>query len=444
MTLTLDHIAQGGIYDHLGGGFARYAVDARWLVPHFEKMLYDNALLIDLLILAWQETKSPLYAERVAETVSWLAREMRLPGGGFASSLDAHSEHVEGKFYVWSAAEIDAVLGDRAARFKEFYDVTEAGNWEGHTILNRLGHIARAAPAIEAELAADRATLLAARGSRVRPGLDDKVLADWNGLLIAALAHAGAVFGRGDWLALAQDAFAFVAGALVAADGGLYHAWRGRAQHIAVIDDYANMSRAALALYDATGEGAYLDRAISWVALAVRHYWDERGGGFFFTADDAETLIARGKNALDQPNPSGNGTLATVLAQIYYLTGDDAYRARGAATLDAFAGEARRNPFGHATLLNAAELLIRGLQIVVIGDRAAPDTIALLAVIRGASLPNRILGVIAPGAALPDRHPAAGKRQVSARATVYLCEGSSCSAPLTDPAALAADLARRR
>ncbi len=440
--LTLDHIAQGGIYDHLGGGFARYSVDARWLAPHFEKMLYDNALLIDLLTAAWQDTRKALYAERIAETIAWLGRELRLEDGGFASSLDADSEHEEGKFYVWREGEIDAALGARAPRFKEFYDVSAAGNWEGHSILNRLDHLDQVAAPIEAELAADRAALLALRGARIRPGTDDKVLADWNGLMIAALANAAPVFERKDWLDLAASAFAFIATALGTDDGRLLHAWRGRAQHHAFLDDYANMSRAALALFEATGDHAYLERARHWVHIAIEHYGDARGG-FFFTADDAEALIARAKTALDQPNPSGNGTMAAVLARLYYLTGDDAYRARAQATLDAFAGEARRNVFSHATLLNAAELLQHGLQIVLIGAHGADDTEALLRVIHAASLPNQVLNLIAPDATLPPAHPAIGKAQVEARATVYLCAGPVCSLPLTDPAALATALARR-
>jgi uncharacterized protein len=441
--LTLDHIAQGGIYDHLGGGFARYAVDARWLVPHFEKMLYDNALLIDLLSSAWQATRNPLYAERVAETIAWLAREMRLPEGGFASSLDADSEHEEGKFYVWSEAEIDAVLGAEAARFKEFYDVGPDGNWEGHTILNRLAHLERAEPAIEAALASDRARLMAAREPRVRPGLDDKVLADWNGLMIAALANAAMAFDRPDWRDLAVAAFDFIAASLGTEDGRLLHSWRGRAQHHAVIDDYAAMSRAALALYEATGATRYIDRTRDWVAVAIQHYWDPKGG-FFFTADDAEHLIARAKNALDQPNPSGNGTMAAVLARLHYLTGEEDYRARAEATINAFGGEVRRYPFAHAALLNARELLEKALQIVVIGVAGAPETAPLLRVIHAADLPNRILTVIAPSDALPEGHPAAGKEQIAGKATVYLCEGPVCSLPITEPALLEKDLATRR
>jgi uncharacterized protein YyaL (SSP411 family) len=433
--LTLDHIAQGGIYDHLGGGFARYSVDARWLVPHFEKMLYDNALLVERYCAAYQATRNPLYAERVAETIGWLVREMRLAEGGFASSLDADSEHVEGKFYVWGEAEIDSVLGPRAARFKEFYDVSASGNWEEHNILNRLDHIARADDATERALAEDRARLLAERSPRVRPGIDDKVLADWNGLMIAALVEAGLVFDRGDWLDLARGAFDFVVTAMSDKDGRLFHSWRGRAQHRAILDDYANMSRAGLALYEATGEAKYLGQVKSWVALTSKHYADPRGG-FFFTADDAESLIARAKNALDQPNPSGNGTLAAVLARLYYLTGDADYAKAAQATLDAFAGAARQNLFGHTTLLNAAELLLKGLQIVIVGARNSADTKALLAAVYRRSLPNRIVSVIAPGAALPESHPASGKGQIAGKATAYICEGPVCSLPLSDPAAL--------
>jgi uncharacterized protein YyaL (SSP411 family) len=260
VNLTLSHIAQGGIYDHLGGGFARYSVDERWLVPHFEKMLYDNAQLIDAMTEAWRETKSPLYAQRVAETVGWVLREMTVngtspDGGGFASSLDADSEGEEGKFYVWSFAEIQHALGERdASVFAEIYDVTAAGNFEGHTILNRLNAIELRDADTEARLAAMRAKLFERRSSRIRPGFDDKVLADWNGLMIAALANASAAFDRPDWLDAAERAFDFVR-LRMTSDGRLLHAWRaGQAKALASANDYANMIRAALALANVTGK----------------------------------------------------------------------------------------------------------------------------------------------------------------------------------------------
>jgi uncharacterized protein YyaL (SSP411 family) len=442
--LTLDHISQGGIYDHLGGGYSRYAVDQRWLVPHFEKMLYDNAQLMQLLTLVWQDTEKGLYAVRVAETVAWVEREMLTADGGFASSLDADSEHEEGKFYVWSEAEIDRLLGESAPRFKAVYDVTPGGNWEGHTILNRLRQIGLADPATEAELAQCRAILLEARASRVRPGLDDKVLADWNGLMIAALAEAGSVFQRPEWIRLAQSAFAFVRGAMSDGDGRLAHAWRaGKRRHAAVLDDYANMARAALVLHEVVGDADYLAAARRWVAIADAHYWDDAGGGYFFTADDTEALITRTKTAQDNPNPSGNGVMAGVLARLFLLTGEDAYRGRAERIVAAFAGDLRRQIFGFAALINASELLHRALQIVIRGSRDAADTVALLRAVAGVGLPNKVLAVVPPDAALPTGHPAAGKGQVEGRATAYVCEGPVCSLPLTDPAALAADLAQR-
>jgi uncharacterized protein YyaL (SSP411 family) len=234
---ALDAMCQGGIYDHLGGGFSRYSTDARWLVPHFEKMLYDNAELVDLLTLVWQETRSPLYLQRIEETLDWVRREMLTPEGGFASSLDADSEHEEGKFYVWSESEVDATLGERAPLFKRYYDVGAEGNWEGHSILNRLRTPALADAETEHELRQCRALLLQARDGRVRPGLDDKVLADWNGLMIAAIANAGVVFERPAWIALAADAFAFIRRHMTEPDRRLLHSWRGgRARHPASVD----------------------------------------------------------------------------------------------------------------------------------------------------------------------------------------------------------------
>jgi uncharacterized protein len=443
VTLTLDHICQGGIYDHVGGGFARYSVDRQWLVPHFEKMLYDNAQLVELLTHAWQATGKPLYAERVAETVAWLAREMRQSGGGFSSSLDADSEHEEGKFYVWTEAEIDAVLGERAPRFKEFYDVTPDGNWEGHTILNRLAHPERAEDAVEAELAQDRVMLLSARAKRVRPGLDDKVLADWNGLMIAALAYAAPAFGKPDWLALAEEAFAFVERDMTAPDGRLRHSWRaGRAAHPATLDDYANLSRAALILYESTRTQTYISRARDWVELVERYYADS-AGGYFVAASDTEGLLTRPKMVQDAATPSGNGTMVEVLARLYYLTGDETYRTRAEATVKAFAGDVPKNFFPFGSLLNGNETLQHAVQLVIRGRRGESDTDRLLQTVHSVSLPTRVLAVIEPGAALSRNHPAAGKDQVAGRATAYVCRGPVCSLPITEATVLKEELETR-
>jgi len=443
VTLTLDHICQGGIYDHVGGGFARYAVDRQWLVPHFEKMLYDNAQLVELLTHAWQATGKPLYSERIAETVAWLAREMRQAGGGFSSSLDADSEHEEGKFYVWSEAEIDALLGARAARFKEIYDVTPSGNWEGHTILNRLDHLEHADNVIEAQLAGDLAVLLQARAQRVRPGLDDKALADWNGLMIGALAYAAPVFEKPDWLALAEQAFTFVEREMTDPDGRLRHSWRdGRAAHPATLDDYANLSRAALLLHEATGKPQYLARAREWVELVERYYAD-RAGGYFVAASDTEGLLTRPKMVQDSATPSGNGTMVELLARLYYLTGEHAYRARAEATVKAFAGDVPKNFFPFGSLLNGNEMLQHAVQIVIRGRRGEAGTDALLRAVYSVSLPTRVLAVVEPGAALPPGHPAADKDQIESRATAYVCRGPVCSLPITEAEALKKELERR-
>jgi hypothetical protein len=446
VTLTLTRMSQGGIYDHLGGGFARYSVDAEWLAPHFEKMLYDNAQLIDLLTLAWQETKAPLFRARVEESVAWVLREMRAAADarghrGFASSLDADSEHEEGKFYVWSESEVDATLGVHAPLFKSVYDVTAEGNWEGHNILNRIANPELRDDETEARLLGSRASLFAMRELRVRPGWDDKVLADWNGLMIAALANAAQVFEQSLWADAAVEAFDFITGSLVV-EGRLRHSWRdGRAKHAATLDDHAQLCRAALALHEATGDARYLRQAQEWVALLDRHYWDPNGGGYFFSADDTADVILRTKNAADQATPSGNGTLVGVLARLFHLTGEDRYRVRADEIVAAFSGELQRNFFSLATLLNNNELLQAAQQIVIIGLRGAADTQALAAAVYGRSLPNRILSIIAPAEQLPPQHPAAGKPQVNSQATAYVCRGTTCSLPITAPGGLSQALA---
>ncbi len=422
---ALDAMCQGGIYDHLGGGFARYSTDARWLVPHFEKMLYDNAELVDVLTLVWQETKSPLYRERVDETLGWVRREMVTAEGGFASSLDADSEHEEGKFYVWSETEIDQLLGERASLFKRFYDVTPEGNWEEKNILNRSKAPEHADEQTERELAACRTLLLRAREHRVRPGWDDKVLADWNGLMITAMANAGIVFERPEWIDIARFAFDFIRREMTSDNGRLLHGWRaGRARHPASVDDYADLCCAALALHEATGDEGFLSQARNWVAVLDRHYWDEVEGGYFFAAKDTQGLIARAKTAADSAVPAGNGTLVGVLTRLAILTGEEAYRRRAEAIVETFSGEVARNFFPLATLLNNVELLEKPLQIVVVGENDDPSFQSLLRAVYGVSLPNRIVLGMRPDGSLPPGHPATGKGLVDGKPAAYVCEGT--------------------
>ena len=440
VTVTLDRMCQGGIYDHLGGGFARYSTDAIWLVPHFEKMLYDNAELIALLTDVWRVSQSPLYAARVRETVAWLEREMIAENGAFAASLDADSEGEEGLFYVWSEAEIDLVLGDRAPLFKRIYDVTAAGNWEGKTILHRRAAAAALSASDEATLAGARADLLAARAGRVRPGFDDKVLADWNGLMIAALAEAGATFGEPRWVERAKQAFAAIARDL-GASGRLLHSFRrGQARHHGLLDDYANMSRAAIVLYEVSSDPHYLAAAEAWVEVVERRYRDRNHGGYFYTADDAETLIARTRSAVDNAIPSGNGVLAIVLAKLYFLTGNDVYRQRAAGILGAFGGAMRRNFLAVPTLFNAFDTLTRSVQVVIVAR--PPEVDALRVAAFAAAPPARAIMTLGSTSALPPAHPAHGKGDGATAA--YVCVGQTCSLPLATPDALVASLRPER
>ena len=441
VTLTLDRMCQGGIYDHLLGGFARYSTDEVWLAPHFEKMLYDNALLIELMTRVWRATHNPLYATRVRETVHWALTEMRDAGGAFAGALDADSEGEEGRFYVWHEPEIDELLGDDAAAFKQAYDVRPAGNWEGKTILNRTDRPELLDGPGEAALGVSRNILLAARATRVRPGRDDKVLADWNGLLISALAEAGATFAKPEWLDAARQAFAFIVNEM-SSGGRLHHSYcdgrlTGGADGPAFLDDYANMARAALALYEVDGAPGYLAQATDWAGVLKAHYRDAEFGGYFFTADDAERLISRTRNATDNAAPAGNGTIVGVLARLYYLTGDAAWRAEAEFVIKAFAGETRRNFVAIATLMSNAEFLEAAVQIVVIGARGEAAAEALIEVAFATPEPNRLLVVVAPEIDLPQGHPARGKTQIEGRASAYVCRGPVCSLPVTQPEDLA-------
>ena len=430
---TLERICEGGIYDHLGGGFSRYSVDAQWLVPHFEKMLYDNAQLLELLPLAYSNTGNPLFRDRARETVTWLAQEMTIWEGAFCASLDADSEGEEGKFYVWSRAEIVSTLGEEdAAFFAEHYDVTDGGNFEGHTILNRLQPRERSADD-EARLAALRGKLAAVRSKRVRPGLDDKVLADWNGEMIAALVHAGTAFGEPSWLDRARRAFEFISSDMTKGDR-LGHSWRAnRLLFPGLASDFAQMIRAALALYEATGRSEYLDRALAWQRSFDRYYANPDNGGYFLTASDAEGLVVRPASTTDDATPNPNGTAAANLVRLAALTGDHAWREKADRLFDGVLSATSENLFSHATLLNVLDLRLNAVEIVVTGPDHQRFAEAAL------RLPhlNRIV-LRAPAAdALPQEHPAQAKIAASPESAAFVCVGERCSLPVTDPEKIA-------
>ena len=439
---TLTRMAQGGIYDHLGGGFARYSVDAIWLVPHFEKMLYDNAQLIELYTLVWQETRSSLYRQRIAETVDWLAREMTAPGGAFYATLDADTEGDEGKYYIWTAAEIDAALGPDSDAFKVTYGVRADGNWEGKNILNRITRPDLDPEPVEANFATARATLLQRRAGRTSPGLDDKIIADWNGLAITALAYAASAFNRPTWLATARTAFLFIQANMQTA-ARLSHTWQaGQKRHPGTLDDHANMARAALLMHEVTAAPGYLTTAKEWVATLDHHFWDHDQGGYYFTADDTTDVITRTKTASDNATPAGNATMIEVLARLSYITGDGTYVDRAHQIAGLYAAEVETNTIAHATFLSNIEFLHDATQIILIGKRDHPDAKNLLTVVYGSSVPNRILATYDSGQDLPLNHPATGKSTVNDRPTVYLCRGPTCSPPITNTVTLRKELAR--
>jgi uncharacterized protein YyaL (SSP411 family) len=428
VTNSLTHMSQGGIYDHLGGGYARYSTDEIWLAPHFEKMLYDNAQLIELLAQVHGETGAPLLEQRLRETIQWSLAELRQEGGAFAGTLDADSEGDEGTFYVWTDAEIDAALGENTALFKNTYDVTPGGNWEGKTILNRLGHLELGTAAEEAALAASRDRLLSVRAGRERPGLDDKILADWNGLMIAALGYAGAMFGEADWIDAARKAFAFITG-LENKAGRLRHSSRlGVHLDTDVIDDYAQMIRAALALYQATGENDFLQAAQRWTATANDHFWDTGDGGYYFSPDDATDVIVRTRTAFDNATPAGNGTMVENLGRLYFLTGDDDHRERAEAIIDLFGRQPPEQYLGMPGILNGCDFLSAAVQVVVVGSGGD----GLCAAARASGHPNLVLMQLDDGAVLPPGHPATGKTSAGGPAAAYVCVGTVCGLPMTE------------
>ncbi len=434
--ISLDHICEGGIYDHLGGGFSRYSVDERWLVPHFEKMLYDNAQLLELLAVAYQRTGKALYRQRANETVAWLKREMTTGEGGFSASLDADSEGEEGKFYVWSYDEVIKQLGiEDGEFFARHYDVTPAGNFEGHNILNRLKPLPRS-DADETRLAALREKLLAVRALRVRPGLDDKVLADWNGLMIAALVNAALIFNEPSWLDLASRVFDFIAGTMTHGDR-LGHSWReGKLKFPGLASDLAAMIRAALAFYEATGKSTYLDHALSWQHALDRDYSNVETGSYYLTAADAEGLVIRPAATTDEATPNHNAVAAQNLIRLAVLAGDDAWREKADRLIGAIAPQVAENLYMHMALLNAIDLRLRAAEIVVTGEGGRAE--ALLAVARHASPLSRVVLHAGSAKALPENHPAGAKIAAAQGPQAFICVGETCSLPVTNPAELTA------
>lgn len=449
---TCQRMAQGGIYDQLGGGFHRYSTDARWLVPHFEKMLYDNALLSRLYLHHFQVTQSASSRQTVEGVLDYVLREMTGVGGGFYSTQDADSEGHEGKFFVWDVAEIKSALGDTAAAlFCDYYNVTDQGNFEGRNILNVTRTLEDVAVAnnvtveqLQESLARSRQMLFERRETRVKPDRDEKIITAWNGLMLASFSEAGAILNRPDYTAAARRNAEFVLSNL-RRDGLLLRTYKdGVAKFNAYLEDYAFLIDGLVTLFETTGEFRWLREASSLTDRMIEEFWDDQNGGFFFTGKSHENLIVRSKDYFDNATPSGNSVAAGVLLRLAVLTGKENYRNLAIAIFREAGDTARRYPSGFGYLLSAVDFLLSTPREVAIVGRDEVDIAPLLSEVWRRYLPNK---VVAPAfsdepdaAALPllrDRPP------IDGRATAYVCEHYTCKQPVTDPAELRAQLEDR-
>jgi uncharacterized protein YyaL (SSP411 family) len=427
---TLDAMAAGGIYDQIGGGFARYAVDAVWLVPHFEKMLYDNALLAGAYLHGWQALGHERYRRICEETLDWMLREMRGPEGGFYSALDADSEGEEGRFYVWTPEQIRELLGEQAQAVIEFYGVSERGNFEGANILHRAQGVEAPEPEMLTEA---RQVLYEARAKRVWPGLDDKRLTSWNALAIGALAEAGAVLGREDYLEAARQCADFVLDTLSDENGRLLRTYKdGDARLNAYLEDHAFLLEALLTLYETTFEPRWFERARALADEAIARFGDPERGGFFSTSADHEQLIARRKEIGDHPIPSGNSAAARGLLRLGALTGEREYERQAESVFALFAKTATEHPESFAHLLRALDFYLAPIkEVALIGE----DTGELAATVRSGFRPHLVLAGGPEGSQEP---PLLRQRpNVDGQAAAYVCESFACQAPVTNAKDLA-------
>ncbi len=445
---TLDAMAQGGMYDHIGGGFARYATDNRWLVPHFEKMLYDNALLARTYLHAWQLTRNESYRRIAEETLDWVLREMRDEGGGFYSSMDADSEGEEGKFYVWQQSEIEAALPPELARpLVARYGVTASGNWEGTNILAIAQDLQKLAQAeelplaqLQARLAEARQRLYEVRAQREWPGTDEKVLTSWNGLMMAAFAEAGRALKRVDYSAAAVQNADFLYATMRRPNGRLWRTWRAGsdARYNGYLEDYAYLADGLLALYQAVFDERWFVWAQELAELMMTHFRDEQHGGFFDTSDDHEQLIHRPKDVQDNAVPSGNAMAAQALTLLNLFTGNGDYRDYAEKMVAAMSSAIAQYPTGFAQWLTAATLLDGDVrEVALIGDLKGEGMAAMLQTLDSGYRPYLIVAAGQAESAVPLLRQ---RKQLDGRATAYVCRRFLCRQPVNDPAALAEQL----
>ncbi|MBD0358373.1 MAG: thioredoxin domain-containing protein [Rubrobacter sp.] len=449
--LALRQMANGGIYDQLGGGFARYSVDEYWLVPHFEKMLYDNALLARLYLEAYEATGDGFYRRIAEETLDYVMRDMRSPEGGFYSAEDADSEGVEGKFYVWTPEEIEATLEPEDAKLAErYWDVTERGNFEGKNILN----VPRPPEAVADEFGLSteelwqrilliRERLFTEREKRVRPGRDEKVLAAWNGLMLRAFALAAGATGREEYLRVAEENAVFLLEKLVV-DGRLRRSYKdGQARLNGYLEDYACVADGLVELYEATFETRWLREATSLADAILGLFWEEAEGAFYDTAADHEELVTRPRDVYDNATPSGNSVAVDVLLKLSVLLEREDYRERAGAVLDNLSGGMVQVPGAFGRLLSALDFyLSTPYEVAIIGEREAPGTKTLLETVYSSYLPNKVVA----GSSENDEEATqlvpllANRPMRGGRPTAYVCVNYACQSPTTDPAELARQL----
>jgi uncharacterized protein len=454
--LTLDRMAAGGIYDHLGGGFYRYSTDARWLIPHFEKMLYDNALLARAYLDAYLVTGDANYARIVRETLDYVLRDMTDPAGGFYSTEDADSEGHEGLFYTWTPDEIEAVLGEeRGSTFGRIFDVTDSGNFEGRNNLNLPKTLEQCAALLKrtpvdlaAELAQSKSELLAARNKRVRPGRDDKVIVAWNGLMIDTMARAGATLGEPRYVAAAVAAASFILQQVCRKDGSLLHTWRkGTPKLDAYLDDYTALANALVTLYEATSNEKWIDETVRLLDIVLAKFLDPAGGGFFYTANDHEQLLTRTKELTDSSTPSGNAQAATALLRLGKLLGRADYLDAAEATLEAAAPIMERAPMAAGQMLLALDFhLGPAYELALVGNAANSEIQAALPAIGRHYLPRAVFAArLSEAGKKPARSPRldelfAGKSSPDGGPTLYVCQNFACQAPAIGSAAIDARL----
>jgi uncharacterized protein YyaL (SSP411 family) len=437
---TADKMADGGMYDQLGGGFHRYATDAIWLVPHFEKMLYDNAQLIRVYVHLFQITREEFHKRIAVETLEYVKREMHDESGGFYSAQDADSEGEEGKFFVWTPEEVEAIVGENDARLCDFFfDITKEGNFEGKSILQRRYSIESAAKALkigpselERVIESGKKKLFDEREKRIRPFRDEKVLTAWNGLMLAGFAEAAAVFDNEEYLQVAKNNADFLLHRLQE-NGSLLRTWKeGRAKLNGYIEDYANVADGLIALYQVSGEETYINEAKRFADSMITEFWDEEAGGFFFTSNDHEELIVRTKDLYDNATPSGNSAAADVLLRLAKFYGEEKYERFASIALRVAAPQVKRYPQGFGRALSAIEFRLSPVkEVALIGERGSDLERAVF----DAYLPNTVVAIrgLEETSTVPLLEE---KTSVEGSPTAYVCENFTCTRPTTDPSEL--------